>query len=232
MRRLIASFSVAVIALLALPQMAVAQTDEELRQLYFRKDVARMEQLARDGDPRAQAWMGPIMQQAHRREEAKSWYEQAAVKGNRFALSSLVHIYGFERNDERVLYWERRGADMGIADAQFSVALRHADGRGVPKNDREALRWLAAAADQAHPEACFTLAKRYASGIGVGEDSVQAYALASVAERGLDTSSGAITREIDEFKERLAAELPGVQLQQAKARAAELIAKATANKPR
>jgi hypothetical protein len=56
------SFASAVL-LCALTAVAVGQTDEELRQLYARRDFARMEKIARTGDARAEAWMGLIKRQ-------------------------------------------------------------------------------------------------------------------------------------------------------------------------
>jgi hypothetical protein len=83
---------------------AVSQTDDELRQMYFRRDFDRMEKLARDGDVRAEAWMGLIMQQASRRSEAKEWWQRAAEKGNAWAIDSLAMMYLSDKEDEKAAY--------------------------------------------------------------------------------------------------------------------------------
>jgi hypothetical protein len=79
--------TIAVAALLIAIQLpgVLAQTDEELRQLYFKRDFDRIEEFARAGNTRAEGVMGLIMNNQQRRDEAKEWYRRAAEKDDRFA---------------------------------------------------------------------------------------------------------------------------------------------------
>jgi len=58
----------------------------------------------------------------------------------------------------------------GEAAAQFEIALRFADGRGVPANERQAAHWLELAAKQGLVPAQFRLGGYYEKGIGVKKD--------------------------------------------------------------
>lgn len=49
--------------------------------------------------------------------------------------------------------WYRRAADQGYANAQFSLGVMYAEGRGVSKNDEEAVKWFRRAAAQGHVKA-------------------------------------------------------------------------------
>ena len=64
----------------------------------------------------------------------------------------------------------RTAAMAGDAAAQFEIALRFADGRGVPANERQAAHWLELAAKQGLVPAQFQLGGYYEKGIGVKKD--------------------------------------------------------------
>ena len=57
---------------------ALGQTADELWAKSFRGDLARMEEVARSVDVRAEAWMGLMLQNRGRRLEAKEWWRRAA----------------------------------------------------------------------------------------------------------------------------------------------------------
>ena len=76
---------------------AWAQTAEELRAIYFRNDISRMEEIANTGDVRAEAWMGVMLQNRGRRSEAKEWSRRAAEKGNRWAINRLANMHRADR---------------------------------------------------------------------------------------------------------------------------------------
>ena len=59
---------------------AWCQTADELRATYFRGDLSRMEEAARAGDARAEAWMGLMPQNRGRRLEAKEWLRSREVQ--------------------------------------------------------------------------------------------------------------------------------------------------------
>jgi len=192
-------------------------TDEELRQMYFRRDFAQMETFAREGDVRAEAWMGLIMQQASRRPEAKEWWGRAAEKGNRWAIGMLANMHLMDKEDDKAAYWYRRGAELGDPASQASLASLLLQGRGVPRNEEEAFRLYQAAASQGYAYA--SLAELYTTGRGTARDLVEAYALLELAEATIDPSQ---IKEPRDFKSKLAAELSPEQITQAKRRAREI----------
>mgnify|MGYP006083038957 CR=1 FL=1 len=76
-------------------------------------------------------------------------------------------------------------AEMGHADAQFSIGIMHNHGQGVPKSFEVAVTWFQLAAEQGHAEAQFSLGVSYAYGEGViqnAQTAVKWYTLA--AEQG------------------------------------------------
>ncbi len=64
----------------------------------------------------------------------------------------------------------RAAALAGDASAAYEVAMRFAEGRGVPQNDAEAARWFERAAKGGLAPAQFRLAGLYEKGMGVKKD--------------------------------------------------------------
>jgi hypothetical protein len=65
-------------------------------------------------------------------------------------------------------------ADAGDSIAQYEMALRYADGEGVPQNYRDAMAWFAKAAANGNENAQWKLALGYIKGIGVPHDERKA----------------------------------------------------------
>jgi len=65
-------------------------------------------------------------------------------------------------------------ADAGDSIAQYEMALRYADGEGVPQNYREAMAWFAKAAANGNDNAQWKLGLGYIKGIGVPHDERKA----------------------------------------------------------
>jgi localization factor PodJL len=79
----------------------------------------------------------------------------------------------------------RAAAIAGDAAAEFEIANRFADGRGVPQSDGEAVRWLELAAKQGLAPAQFRLGAFYEKGIAVKRDLAVARDLyAAAAAKG------------------------------------------------
>ena len=200
------------------PGAAWAQTADELRAIYFRGDLSRMEEIARTGDMRAEAWMGLMLQNRGRRLEAKEWFRRAAEKGNRWAINSLARMHLADREDEDAARWFRRGAEAGDLVAQENYALLLLQGRGVIKDEQAAARLYSAAAAKGDKYSYIPLAELYASGTGVARDPVEAYALAAIAEVVLDDSDLSGMR-LAELKAGLGKELSAAQTKAASLRA-------------
>ena len=79
------------------------------------------------------------------------------------------------QDDAQAAKWTRLAADQGDASAQYNLALKYANGRGVPQDDAQKVKWLRLAADQGFAEAQFNLGGMYGSGQGVPQDFVQAH---------------------------------------------------------
>ena len=65
-------------------------------------------------------------------------------------------------------------ADAGDSTAQYEMALRYADGEGVPQNYRDAMAWFAKAAANGNDNAQWKLGLGYIKGIGVPHDERKA----------------------------------------------------------
>ena len=65
-------------------------------------------------------------------------------------------------------------ADQGDSIAQYEMALRYADGEGVPQNYRDAMSWFAKAAANGNDNAQWKLGLGYIKGIGVPHDERKA----------------------------------------------------------
>jgi TPR repeat protein len=172
----------------SVPTVAPA-SDEDLRDLYFRQDAARMKHIAERGDVRAQWWMGLMLQNRGRYRDAITWYERAADQGDGRSAASLAHIHEHAgRNPAEAMRWYRRAAGLGDASSQVRYAFALRRGSGVTRDQREAVRWYLAAARQREGYAYLALAEMYAVGEGVERDPRRSYAFARAAEGGVDDS--------------------------------------------
>jgi len=68
-----------------------------------------------------------------------------------------------------------QSANDGDKDAQFNLALKYEQGRGVPQNDQQAFKYYFMAAKQTHPTAQLKIAKLYETGKGVDKNKKNAY---------------------------------------------------------
>jgi localization factor PodJL len=77
----------------------------------------------------------------------------------------------------------RAAAAAGNSAAEYEIATRFGDGRGVPQNFEEAARWLARAADHGLAPAQYRLGSLYEKGQGVKKDLAAAQRLYVAAAR-------------------------------------------------
>lgn len=203
---------------------ALALTDEELRQLWAKGDLKRMEEVARTGDHRAQAWMGLMLQNRARFGEALKWWTRAAEQGNRWAISMLADMHrrgiGMPKDEGAAVAWYRRGAELGYGESARNLADALLSGLGGAARDPEAARrWLLSSIASGDKYAPARLTRIYADGDGVPRDPVEAYAFAEVASYRIDQSEIA---EVERLKSELAAELGADEIRRARARAVEI----------
>jgi len=64
-------------------------------------------------------------------------------------------------------------AERGIAEAQFNLGFKFANGKGPALDYTQAAHWYRKAAEQSHPLAQFNLGVMYADGQGVPRDQAQ-----------------------------------------------------------
>ncbi|MCB1726058.1 MAG: sel1 repeat family protein [Gammaproteobacteria bacterium] len=74
----------------------------------------------------------------------------------------------------QAVYWYRRAAEAGIAEAQFNLAHCLATGTGTPRDDAAALRWMLRAATQGLVDAQFLAGAMLAEGVGAAADRTAA----------------------------------------------------------
>src|SRR6266566_4148233 len=99
--------------------------------------------------------------------DAKAQYEL----GRAFFSGTL----GMAKDEAEAVKWFRKAAEQNVADAQFSLGVCYANGRGVTKDDAEAVKWFRKAAEQNYARAQYNLGVCYDSGEGVAKDEVEAY---------------------------------------------------------
>jgi tetratricopeptide (TPR) repeat protein len=201
---------------------ASAQSDEELRQLYFKRDFNRIEEIARTGDTRAEAWMGLIKSGNRQPNEAKEWYRRAAEKDDRFAIGRLAAIAYYEKDYAEAARWHKRAAELGNPSSQYMYASMLLEGRGVERDEREAVRWLGAAAGNGDTYSNVVLARLYAEGRGTERDIIQAYAHLVVAVNALRETNASFIAEARGLKAQIEPELLPSQIEEARQRARSL----------
>lgn len=108
------------------------------------------EQLADQGDPEAQFYLGFMNEYgqgvARNDGEAIRWYRKAADQDDAFAQFRLGDLYssgeGSPRSDSEAAQWYRLAADQGLGGAQFNLGMMYAKGKGVPQDRVLAHMWL------------------------------------------------------------------------------------------
>lgn len=98
--------------------------------------------------------------------------EKQAMAGSPEAQHDLAAIYiaghaGVEQNYERAVYWFRKAAEKGVANARYNLGVLNHQGLGVKANLDEAIYWYKQAAEKNHAEAQYNLGIAYIEGIGV-----------------------------------------------------------------
>ena len=96
---------------------------------------------------------------------------------------------GVERSYFNALWWYRKAADQGDAEALLRLGSMFEEGRGVQRSDLKASEWYRRAADQGDAEAQLRLSRMLSQGRGADMSEEDAAALArKAAEQGLATA--------------------------------------------
>jgi TPR repeat protein len=117
----------------------------------------------------------------------------------------------------------RQKAAAGDAEAQTTLGVRYANGKGVRKDYKEAVKWYRKAAEQGDAAGQYNLGLMYRIGRGVPKDYVVAYAWYRLAAFS-GFKGGSKSREI------IAKEMTPERIAQAQELSKELLKKIEANK--
>jgi TPR repeat protein len=107
---------------------------------------------------------------------------QIANDGNPLAQLRLGDLYfhgkGVAEDENKAIYWWKKSAASGNAEAMYQIAHAYLFGNTAPKAvadpDREAATWYFKAASAGHAEAAYTLGLLFIAGKGVVEDRKEA----------------------------------------------------------
>lgn len=206
--------------LVPVQSIAASVSDRDLAKIWQRGDVPQMQQLAEAGDVRAQHWMGIMLQNRGRFDEAIEWYARAVDQGDAKSANSIAFFYahgiGRPKDPKEALAWHRKGAQLGDFWSQVSYAAALRSGDVLAQDHREAFKWYARAAAQRgygqRGYAFLPLAEMYETGTGVPRDLSRAYAFAKAAELTVDDSDTANQSKARSLRERAAARLQPANL--------------------
>ena len=105
--------------------------------------------------------------------DAYGYYEKA-ITGDASAQTSLGYEYTKQNDYAGAVYWWRKAAEQGYANAQFNLGLCYDRGNGVTQDVAEAVEWWRKAAEQGNANAQFSIGYCYAQGNGVTQDFAEA----------------------------------------------------------
>lgn len=137
--------------------------------------------------------------------------------------SRYLYGKGVEKNETEAIQWLAMAAQSGNAVAQNRLGLMYATGQALQKDPTQAVYWYTLAAEQNHPTAQNNLGIMYATGNGVEQNDIEAY-------KWLTLAGTRITNAIL-FRENIAKRMTPEQIETAKQRAQEFMAKFGAQQP-
>jgi len=114
------------------------------------------EQLAKQGDARAQASLGLMYARGYgvekNLETARHWWSFAAAQNDPSAQYNLGVIYatgeGVQRDYAQAAHWLNRAAQRGHIQAQHNLGMLYHEGKGVERDPLRAYFWVKVAALQ------------------------------------------------------------------------------------
>lgn len=189
-----------------------AQAWEEGR---FDKARPIFEHLARDGDARAQYYLGVMNAngQGGPRDiaAAADWYRRAAKQDHAAAAYNLAGLLmqggdGLEKNLGEAARWYRVAAEGGLAQAANNLGVLLQKGEGVEADPDTAFSWFRRAAEQGYPPAVYNVAVAYATGQGAARDRGLALTwMLAAARLGYGPAEDAATRIAETLDDETAA---------------------------
>ena len=100
---------------------------------------------------------------------------------------------GVAQDYSQAVYWYRKAAEQGDAEAQYNMGVCYENGQGVDKDYAQAVCWYRLAAEQGLADAQFNLGVCYYKGLGTSKDKAQAiYWFEKVAGQGGENAKTAL----------------------------------------
>jgi len=143
--------------------------------------LAKLEKLAKSGDPRAQFSLANMYHDGiNVKEDTKLafyWYSQVAEQGYASAQFNVANGYyhgiGVDIDFNKARAWYESAAEQEFIAAQYNLAVMYRRGEGGDVDNEKAYYWYEKAGLLGYPQAQLILAKLNESGIGV-EKSLEA----------------------------------------------------------
>lgn len=180
---------------------------------YPKDDLSKLEEMAMDGNPIAQANWAVVLCKGIEREsdtdQAVDYFIKAAEQG----LDYIQLIPGFifengvmvEKDIAEALRWYQMASDQGNAQATLMIAAMYQTGRdGIPVDEAKTFEWMRKSAEQGNPFAQTFLGAAYSMGFGVSKDKIAALAWFDFARSNGFQLSGSV-------RERLLTEMSSVE---------------------
>jgi TPR repeat protein len=101
-------------------------------------------------------------------EEAMSWFEKAADKGNAGGINDIGYLYhygyGVKQNYTEAMKWYKKAVDKGNPSAIGNIGSMYLKGEGVVKDYQEAVNWYKKVADRGIAVSMSLIGKLYHTG--------------------------------------------------------------------
>lgn len=180
-----------------------------------------MQLLAEKGDVRAQHWMGLMLHNRGKYDEAINWYSRAFENGDAKSANRIAFFFergiGRPKDFNKALAWHRKGAQLGNFQSQIAYAAALRSGEVLPRDDRSSFQWYARAAAQRgvyaqNGYAYLPVAEMYEEGVGVPRDLGRAFAYAQAAELTVDSSDTESQENARLLRNKVATQLSPTEL--------------------
>jgi TPR repeat protein len=141
---------------------------------FDQKSVIVFEQQAADGDAAAQCGLGDLY-------SGVPQDNTQAVLCRVLGHAAPADCHGVPQDNTQAVFWYRKSAEQGDAEAQSRLGEAYRLGRGVLQDYAQAVFWTRKAAEQGDAPAQANLGMEYGAGLGVPRDFAEAYFWLDVA---------------------------------------------------
>lgn len=172
------------------------------------KAAEELEQIARQGDPHAQYFMGLLYRDGGLlvpdAEQAKHWLELSAqeLPDAQYVLGKLYLSDDSDIHDPaKGLYWLQQAADSGHEYAAYRLGKEYLAGENISRDTVKAAAYLRQAAEKPNPYAQYLLGKLHLTGEGVPRNENEAQHWFSVAAQNGHAYAGYFLDRMEQEKD-------------------------------